>query len=201
MGPDDGDPSALPPEEARLVAQAVDRRRRQFAAGRQLARCALQQLGQPVDALGVRDQRQGPAWPEGLVGSITHTDGLAVAIAAQRASLAGVGVDAEQHTPLSDAVADHVLLPAEAARWPGGQPEAMAVFAAKEAIYKSFAPCPAPQARALAFRDVEIVPAPTGFAALPQSARAKGLPAWPALRGHWWVFGDHVLALALRPAA
>lgn len=198
VGSDGGDPGSLPANEARCVAQAVPRRQRQFAAGRQLARAALEQLGHPVAALPATPDR-GPAWPRGVVGSITHTTGLA--IAAVSTALDGLGVDAEACGLLPDASAARVLLREELNRWPAGDEQRIAVFAAKEAIYKAFGACAQADAQALDFLDVEVVAADDGFGARPRSARAQGLPGWQALRGRWWTTGAHVVAAAWRASA
>src|SRR5688500_10573337 len=74
-GPDDALPDPLFPEEEKAVAGALERRRREFALGRMHARRALGSLGYPDVCIGVRHDR-APLWPAGIVGSITHTQGL-----------------------------------------------------------------------------------------------------------------------------
>src|SRR5258708_38693026 len=59
------------PEEMATVANAVDKRRREFATGRSCARDALRELGiEPGPILA--GERGMPRWPPGVVGSTTH---------------------------------------------------------------------------------------------------------------------------------
>ena len=66
---------ALPAEEAAFVAQAVEKRRAEFARGRSCARAACATLGVSGQIIPV-GQRRAPIWPASLVGSITHCRGL-----------------------------------------------------------------------------------------------------------------------------
>src|SRR5437763_335927 len=71
----------LYPEERACIARAVPKRRAEFATGRVCARQALERLGVAVGPLLPHPDRS-PAWPPGIVGSISHTDGYcAVAVA------------------------------------------------------------------------------------------------------------------------
>lgn len=78
-----------------VLNSAVQKRKAEFIAGRYCARLALAQLGGNVDApIGVGASRQ-PVWPEGFVGSITHTDGYASAMVARCDKVRAVGIDSE----------------------------------------------------------------------------------------------------------
>src|SRR5690606_8339287 len=79
-------------EEAALVKNAVETRRRQFEAGRSAAREALASFGvraQPI----LRGAVGEPLWPDGFVGSITHTRSVAAAAVASRDDFQGIGID------------------------------------------------------------------------------------------------------------
>ena len=136
-----GDPRepSLPlyPEELELVASAVDKRRLEFGRGRQCARAALRRLGLADGPLLAGEQRE-PLWPTGVVGSITHTDGLCGAVVAWRHSYAGVGIDVESAAPLLPAVAKRIASDAEMNALDSLPPllAARLVFSAKEAFYK-----------------------------------------------------------------
>lgn len=131
-------------EEAALVDKAVLTRRQQFTAARLLARQALQRLGQaPVPLLN--DEQRVPIWPQGIVGTITHTHvwcGVAVARAGE---VTGLGADVEQATPLELNLWDRICRPEER-DFLRAQPEpargllAKAIFSAKESIYKALYP-------------------------------------------------------------
>jgi 4'-phosphopantetheinyl transferase EntD len=146
-GPGD-DAAPLFPGEAALVARAVERRRRDFTAGRACAREALRALGFPAAALGAHPERD-PTWPAGAVGSITHTDGWVAAVAAPADAFAGLGLDAESADGLDDDVIRLVCRPGE----PRDPVAAKAVFCAKEAVYKAVFPS---TRRFLEFHDVEV---------------------------------------------
>ena len=61
--------------ERALVASAVPDRVREFATGRWCARQALSKVGIVGFAL-LADPSRTPIWPEGIVGSGTHVNGL-----------------------------------------------------------------------------------------------------------------------------
>jgi 4'-phosphopantetheinyl transferase EntD len=82
--------------EAALMTHAAPGRRREFALGRACARAALAGLGHGHAMLGRRGDG-APLWPGGVVGSISHTQGLAVALAASAGDFRGLGVDVERH--------------------------------------------------------------------------------------------------------
>lgn len=131
-------------EEAALVDKAVLVRRQQFTAGRQLARQAWQRLGQAPVAL-LNDAQRVPVWPQGIVGTITHTHVWCAAAVARQADVAGLGADVELATPLELSLWERICRPEERA-FLGAQPEplpgllAKAVFSAKESIYKALYP-------------------------------------------------------------
>jgi 4'-phosphopantetheinyl transferase EntD len=155
------EPPAVHPLEAADVAAAVLRRRVEFATGRACARRALARLG--VGGFVLRNgSDRAPRWPEGVVGSITHTGDVpggtcAVAVASTRDVLA-LGLDAETGASLSPELWPDVLTPSER-RWLNGAPEASRsrlarlAFSAKECFFKAQFPR---TRRFLAFEDVEI---------------------------------------------
>jgi 4'-phosphopantetheinyl transferase EntD len=145
-------PAPLFAGEEVLVAQAGEKRRGEFAAGRAAARAALAQIGAPAGPILACD-RGGPIWPPGVVGSISHTDRWAIAVASER--LQALGVDLESDDALDRALAEIVCRPEE--RRPDadlarrGIDAAKLRFVAKEAFYKAVFP------RARRFLDFEDV--------------------------------------------
>jgi 4'-phosphopantetheinyl transferase EntD len=136
-----GDPALLLPAEAAcLTSGAVQKRRREFAAGRLCARRAMAEAGIHDFALRVAQDRR-PLWPDTLVGSITHTGGLCVAVVAPKTSLAAIGVDSEVVGDVAPDLWATVCAPAELA-WLESLPAAerpaavTLVFSVKEAFYK-----------------------------------------------------------------
>lgn len=155
-GRDPAEPIELHPEEALYVARAVEKRQREFANGRACARRAMAELGLEPQAIPSGPRRE-PLWPEGVVGSVTHTAGFCAAAVATRASYLGLGIDAEPDEPLSEVVARRVCVPDElgAAERLGLDPATLAhvVFSAKEAVYK----CQFPASGSyLGFHDVRL---------------------------------------------
>jgi 4'-phosphopantetheinyl transferase EntD len=134
--------SGLLPEEEALVAGAVENRRREFAAGRNCARQALQRLGIAPAAIGVGAYRE-PLFPEGVSGSITHTREYCAAAVIRTGPVLSIGIDAEFNEPLDRPVADLVMNPDERrmAHANGNACSADAlVFSAKEAFFKAIFP-------------------------------------------------------------
>jgi 4'-phosphopantetheinyl transferase EntD len=126
--------------ESKVVAGAVNKRRREFRAGRAYARQALAALGCPPQPLPVGAGRE-VIWPRGFVGSISHSDDLCAAIVAHRDSYCGVGLDLESNRPLDDdGMRSLICRPEEKAiTWSGGD-AAKLLFVIKEAVFKAYYP-------------------------------------------------------------
>jgi 4'-phosphopantetheinyl transferase EntD len=140
----EADESALHPGEAELAQTMGAARRREFSAGRACARRALHELG-VTDAPVLRGLRRAPLFPDGIVGSITHTAGFCAAAVARSDSFAGIGLDAERDQALSARAAARICAPGELEALralPGRSPEQWAalVFSAKETLYKAYFP-------------------------------------------------------------
>lgn len=137
--------AVLYPEEAELIARAVDKRRREFRTTRHCARQALRQLGLPPAPV-LRGERGEPTWPAGVVGSLTHCAGYRAAAVAHSRDLRALGIDAEPHQPLPAGVLKIIALKQEQA----GLSELAAaddatcwdriLFCAKETVYKAWFP-------------------------------------------------------------
>jgi 4'-phosphopantetheinyl transferase EntD len=142
-----GDPpgAVLFPPEERLVARAVEKRRRELTTGRHCARQALARLGIAPGPI-LSGPAGEPLWPAGIVGSITHCAGFRAAAVARSTEMATVGIDAEPHEPLPEGVLEVVALPAERIRLDrlaGHDPAVRwdrVLFCAKEAVYKAWYP-------------------------------------------------------------
>ncbi|MFF1694981.1 4'-phosphopantetheinyl transferase [Streptomyces sp. NPDC058257] len=134
------------PEEADVVARAVDKRRREFATVRRCARAALAELGVPPVPI-LPGPKGAPRWPDGIVGSMTHCAGYRAAVVARDSAVLSVGVDAEPAAPIAepgvlDLVADKAERTALAElgiRHPD-VPWDRLLFSAKESVYKTWFP-------------------------------------------------------------
>jgi 4'-phosphopantetheinyl transferase EntD len=135
-----GDAAKLFPEEAAHVQRAVPKRVQEFAAGRLCARRAMAAFGWGDFPIIAAKDRQ-PIWPASLVGSITHTTGLAAAVVAEKSLIAGVGIDCEVVGHVGTDIWPTICVPAETA-WVQSLPQHMQssavafLFSAKEAFYK-----------------------------------------------------------------
>jgi 4'-phosphopantetheinyl transferase EntD len=146
------------PEERAVIAQAVDKRRREFTTVRHCARAALARLGVPPVPI-LPGERGAPRWPDDIVGSMTHCAGYRAAVVAPAAHLATVGVDAEPHEPLPAGVLATITVPTErpllerlASARPGVHWDRL-LFSAKESVYKAWFPL---TGRWLGFEEAEV---------------------------------------------
>jgi 4'-phosphopantetheinyl transferase EntD len=144
-------------DEERLIARAVAKRRHEFRAGRDAARQALAQIGCAPVAILATAQRD-PIWPPAFLGSITHCDRIALAIAAPCALLQAMGVDLEDDPHLDEQLVSMVRRDDEAfqqAELAGaGIEHAKLCFVAKEAVYKAIFPR---QRSALEFEQLRVL--------------------------------------------
>ncbi|GGX52941.1 4'-phosphopantetheinyl transferase family protein [Saccharospirillum salsuginis] len=124
--------------------KAVPKRQAEFLAGRYCAHRASEALGYKLDDLPIGPDR-APIWPDSLVGSITHTDGLAACLVGAKDLYRGLGLDMEWFIPESsvDAIQNLVVVDGELAALKSLGHERLALtvlFSAKEAIYKAIHP-------------------------------------------------------------
>jgi 4'-phosphopantetheinyl transferase EntD len=133
------------PEEEAMMARAVEKRRREFATGRDCARRALERLGVSAGPI-LAGNRGEPLWPAGVVGSIAHCRGYRGCAVARTADLATIGIDAEPHEPLPEDLVERVAGVEERsglAELKRTEPEVAwdrLLFSAKEALYKAWYP-------------------------------------------------------------
>lgn len=121
--------------------EAVPRRQAEFAAGRTAARAALYGLGLPPVAIPMQPDR-APLWPMGIVGSISHSGGLAMAAVAHDRDLISLGIDIEGDGAVESALWPTICRPEELSRLHAMAEQdaliaATALFCAKEACYKA----------------------------------------------------------------
>ena len=133
------------PEEEKVIAHAVEPRRREYAAVRSCARACLGRLGYARVPI-LRGVGGAPTWPAGVQGSMTHCAGYAAAAVGALRHISAIGIDAEPDAPLPDGVVDLVATPAERDRLAVTAPESHSpnwdrlLFSAKEAVYKAWFP-------------------------------------------------------------
>lgn len=173
---DTGQTVAIDEAEAALVAGAGPVRRRDFTLGRHCAHAALAAAGGAGTIW--RAAHGTPIWPQGFMGSITHTKGYAAAIAARHGRHAGLGIDAEQVGRIGEDLFAR-LFDAREQAWLGGCGAAIPamatlLFAAKEAAFKASHP---PAGRALVFTDIAVTVTGPGSFTVPGGQGRYGI-AW-----------------------
>jgi len=135
----------LYPAEEAVIANAVGKRRQEFATARACARAALAKIGRPP-AAGRAGLRGAPQWPAGVVGSITHCQGYRACAVARDRDIVTIGLDAEPHDRLPDGVLDTITSATERvglARLAATRPEICwdrILFCVKESAYKAWFP-------------------------------------------------------------
>lgn len=148
--PADADATLLLGQEHEYARRMAQRRLAEFAAGRAVARRALEAQGGAGVPLTWMQGDRDVAWPRGFMGSISHTQGLVAAVVAPTgqdawgAPLLGLGLDVEGAAPLGDDLVPRICLAEELAALahtlapPAGWPKVL--FAVKEAAYKAWYP-------------------------------------------------------------
>jgi enterobactin synthetase component D / holo-[acyl-carrier protein] synthase len=193
------------PEEEAIIANAVDKRRREFTSVRACARAAMARLGLPPVPI-VPGLRGAPQWPDGVVGSMTHCAGYRACAIAHDRDLVAIGLDAEPHDKLPDGVLEAVSsqeertwLEALASSVPGVHWDRI-LFSAKESVYKAWFPL---TQRWLGFEDasVTIDPKEGTFTArlLVDGPDLDGVPL-TGFTGRWMVEGGLIITAIAVPA-
>ena len=151
--------TVLTAAELQFIKGCADKRIDDFTRGRACAHRALRELGVEDFSLLAGPQRE-PLWPAAIIGSITHTHGMAAAVAARQRDLRAVGVDCEVVDAVDEELWSRICTDAEVERLSQLAPtervrQAALIFAAKEAFYK----CQFPLTHAwVGFEDVVIEP-------------------------------------------
>jgi 4'-phosphopantetheinyl transferase EntD len=200
------DPTArLLPAEQALVARAVPKRRTEVTNARTCAHRALVGLGHPADVPILRGAKGEPLWPDGVVGSITHTNGYYAAAVADATKIRSIGLDAEVHDQLPEGVFPHIAFGSEPAMVAGLDRREQIwwdrlLFSAKESVYKAWYPL---TGRWLGFEDAEVTVHPTDrtFTAriLVDGTTTDGGPPLTTMTGRWLVRDGYVLTAITLP--
>lgn len=195
---DDFSRHAVPP------TRGVAKRQSEFLAGRLCARAALLRLtGEASTPAAGADG--APQWPEGVVGSITHSAGWAAVVVAPSNHYLGLGLDLEMllSAERAERLAGQILTPNELQRLHTLPPEQHAqlvtlTFSFKESLFKTLYPL---VKKRFYFEHAELLSwSPEGRARL---RLLLDLSAdWPAgreLDGQFSLFDGRVLSLVSVP--
>ena len=190
---------ALHPLEVPIIQNFASRRAAEFAEGRACVREALRLFSQCTvtpqgralsEAPILRAENRAPVWPEGIVGSITHCEGIRAAAIADATRLEGLGIDAEPVQELSRAVASEVLLSEELAEarseefLPRVEAETT-MFSAKESLFKVWSPA---TGRWLGFEEARVRIEPDGR--LDITVLADHPDKFSRIQGRWLTDGN-----------
>lgn len=140
------------------LGMVTDDRLDEFTRGRHCAKRALKQLGIYIDILLIGETR-APLWPEGIVGSITHTAGYCGAgvVRSDRVLTMGIDVEAIANGPITDELLGVITTDAERQmleRLPEAHtPWRQVLFSAKESLFKAWQPI---MQRWLGFHDTDM---------------------------------------------
>jgi len=186
---------ALCREEAAAVQKAVAGRRSEFGAGRMCARKALEKM-EIHDCVLARQLDGSPAWPPGIVGTISHSDVWCGAAVARQSDYLGIGLDIEAIDRVTSSIARKVLTGGEK-EWVGRQTEDESgkwytlIFSAKESIYKCLSPLMDKGPR---FTDAQIIPRADdiSFEVRLTDKIASRITPCATLRGNYMLYGGEV---------
>ncbi len=150
-------PGNADPLELEDIASAAPPRRREFVAGRLIARMLSDQLGLPPAPLRRADDRS-PVWPADRVGSLSHCDTLCAAAIGTSHAIRSVGIDIETVGRVEPKLWPTLFTEREAGYFRSLPPERVTLettlfFSAKESFYK----CQYPLTQSwVGFQDVEV---------------------------------------------
>jgi|GEM_PF-464727 len=177
------------------IPEASPKRRREFAAGRICAERCLEDQWHYRAEIGIGPDRS-PIWPNGFVGSISHSNEIAWAVVAPKEQVRGIGIDCEQivDEQTAEETCDQVASSDElASLLLAGLTleEAFTLtFSIKEAIYKCLYPL---GIKSLQFRDIQVSDATDAqvHVRLPQTCASFGT----FLRSQFAFDRDHVFTM------
>lgn len=134
------DIACLLPTEAAIVQQSSEKRRADFSTGRYCAHQALAALKADYKQPILQGPGKQPVWPDGFVGSISHSAKLSGAVVAAQNSVIAVGLDIETIGGVQADMWDLLFHPDEQALIRSKQTEvdawATTLFSLKESFYK-----------------------------------------------------------------
>jgi 4'-phosphopantetheinyl transferase EntD len=128
----------LEPAEQSYTEKMAAKRLLEFTHGRYCAHEAMRRLGIPVSAISKGEDR-APVWPSLIVGSISHSDQVAVAALAHSHEIDTLGLDIEGQEALKPEIISMICRADEQAALNDGH-LAKLLFSIKEAVYKCIYP-------------------------------------------------------------
>lgn len=159
----EGPPVAVAEAERRVARTMPQRRRTDFLIGRSALHRALRAAGLSADAVLFDGPR--PRLPDGISASISHSGGMAVAVAGSTDRFSTMGIDLELGGP--PLAAAHLVLRGPETALLGSADTAarrlLALYSAKEAAFKALSPILGPDLPGL--RDIQLEAHADGYLA------------------------------------
>lgn len=182
--------------ESERMRTAGDYRKREFVAGRDCARAALNRAGFSQGPI-LADEDGVPVWPEGACAAISHSKGYCAAIAARSSRFRMLGLDLEKTNRLSPSAALRVVHPNEQSFVQNDRKKGSLIFCAKEAFFKAQFPIWRTQGN---FHDLELVVGAEGEGGMTVQNIGKRFPSElrllaPHLRFRFSFFRDFVVTV------
>lgn len=153
------DDKLFEPLAYRDLQSAASKRKAEFIAGRLMAHRALMHLGIETSEIGIGEHRS-PIWPDGTLGSISHSQTMAVSGASYREHRVYVGMDIESLIPPLQAKQIGPLICTEE-EWGVWRTTTLSlatfvtlIFSAKESVFKGVYPY---VKRYLEFKDARLL--------------------------------------------
>ncbi|SNR86669.1 4'-phosphopantetheinyl transferase family protein [Pseudomonas segetis] len=186
--------------------RGVAKRQTEYLAGRLCAREALRQVTGVARVPAVGEDR-APVWPLNVCGSISHGNGLAAAIVAERNHWRGLGLDIEQplETQRAARLASEILTPREMHRIAKTSAEEQAwwvslSFSLKESLFKALYPLVLTR---FYFEDAELLECDKGTQGRARLRLLVDLnQQWPAgseISGQFCMFENQLISLVYVP--
>lgn len=125
----------LGPEQRGYASKRMD----EYLAGRYCAVNASRKAEIELKELPMANDRS-PCWPSGVVGSITHTNDIAIAVVSNKVT--GLGIDVEKIIPAPrfDRIQKLIATKEEVKRFENTKFAPTLIFSAKETLYKALHP-------------------------------------------------------------
>jgi 4'-phosphopantetheinyl transferase EntD len=144
----------LSADEYVAIQRAAEKRKREFVAGRNVARHLLRELGLEVKSLPMGKDKC-PSWPSSAVGSISHTNESVAVAVTRKEEFSSIGLDIETQLSVGEDLHSTILTENERRRVDLKlNPElATLAFCCKESFYKAAFPI---ASKFIEFHDVEV---------------------------------------------
>ena len=133
---------SLTKKELELISNRHRNKQLDFIRGRTCAKMALKKMGFPIANVELLSEPDGQvSWPEGVVGSISHSKGLAGAIVGWKKDFQSLGLDIELRNRVQPEIWDRLFTELEQEvllQFPMElqSEKATEIFSLKEAFYK-----------------------------------------------------------------